>query len=198
MQFCQPCIWNWLDNGNTCPLCRVRLSSVRTLQEGYIPLRHINEAGEEVGPEEDEEDDEEDDAEEEDEEDESESEEHDENPPAGSTVPIHGIVRPRSESVQSERPSRRPRLEDDAPWQPLGPEPLPPTRMADDITHPETPLTTGDVGRVMDQQFIAYEPLVDDQSPSQHHSVTPLISDPSQPQLPELPSFEPSNNNLDL
>jgi hypothetical protein len=78
-------------------------------------------------------------------------------------------------------------------------EAVPPTRMGDVTTDPDTSRATVDLGNdrpVRDRQFLAH--VTTEQSPLHHRPVTPPTSDPSQPpQLLELPSFDPSNN-LDL
>jgi hypothetical protein len=106
-QFCYECIWAWLQYHYTCPLCRTRIRAIKTLQYGMEFLRYVNAAGEEVDPEADVEEGQDEDQ------GEDESDEDDHNQPTWPTTPIIGIVRPRSESpdLESERPSRRPRLE---------------------------------------------------------------------------------------
>jgi hypothetical protein len=83
-------------------------------------------------------------------------------------------------------------------------------RMGNDTTHFHTPHTTEDLGQdclfrtgtpptpdrlVIGPEWLAYEPLLGDLSPSRLRPITPPTPDPSQPpQLPELPSFDPSIN----
>jgi hypothetical protein len=76
-------------------------------------------------------------------------------------------------------------------------ESVPPPRMGNDMTHPDTARITDDFGPVSPVlQFMADVPV--DQSPSQHRLVTPPAPVPAQPpQLPEPPSFD-SSNNLEL
>jgi hypothetical protein len=73
-------------------------------------------------------------------------------------------------------------------------ESVPPTRMGDDMTHPNIARITGDFGPDSPVlPFMANVPV--DQSPSQHRLVTLPAPVPAQPpQLPEPPSFDSSNN----